>query len=164
MHDRRATVEEIQFIENETKKIKDKNGIPINNKLFGAPLNELNSILKTLNIEYSYDKYEVYCLDKANINKICSFYSVDKLEDYSKEFSKNFIAMTIANAENRHNEAIINNLSDFHRFSKEYIEDFMKLSNITLDYDAEHINIPTYKFINSEDGRGGFKMEAERLR
>ncbi len=128
---RRATPEEQQFIADEYKRIRDKYSIPKNNKLFGKPQNELQESLRTLNIEYDYKCYELICLDKNNINKICDFYSVEKLDNYSFEFSKNFIAMTIANAEERRNSAITDNLTDFYRFSEEYIHDFMKLSKTT---------------------------------
>ena len=156
---RPATKEEQQFIEDNEYKIKEKYGISKDNKLFGKPKDEMLNILKTINIEYTYECYEIICRDKKSINEICEFYSINKLDNYSNEFSKNFISMTIANAEDRRNEAIMNNLSDFYRFSESYIMDFMKLSEKTLDCNSDKIFIPKYKTESIEDGYGGISVK-----
>lgn len=160
---RRATMEEEQYIKNLEASIRTKYNIPNNSKLFGRPVEEIEKLLKNLNIEYYYDRYEIICIDKTNVNKISDFYNLDNLNNISEEFSNNFISMTIANAESRHNNAVMNNLIDFYRFSEKYLKDFMKLSDTTLKPNSEKVFVPNYKFNTIEDGRGGYTMKAEKL-
>ena len=161
--DRRATIEEIQYIKNIENSIRTKYSIPQNRGIFGKPMEEIRSILNTINIEYYYECYEIYCLNKNNINQICDFYSVEKLNDYSDEFSKNFIAITIANAEDRHNESVMNNLSDFYRFSEKYMDGFTKLSNFALDYNSDNINIPSVEVEQVSNNKGDYYISVKNL-
>ena len=161
---RRSTKEEEQFIEDCEREIRNKYSIDEGKLLFGKPKLELDNMLKTKNIEYSFKCYELICLDKDNIDCIVEFYGVNNLENLSKSFSENFISMTIANAENRHSDAIVNNIIDFHRFSEKYLDDFMKLANTTLDYTHADIFVPEYTVTHYEDGYGGCKTITKKCK
>lgn len=161
---RRSTKEEEQFIEDCDNFIRKKYSISDGKLLFGNPKLELDDMLKTRNIEYHFKCYELICIDKDNINCIVDFYGVNNLDNLSNSFSENFIAMTIGNAENRHNEAIINNIIDFHRFSEKYLDDFMKLANTTLDCKHESIFIPEYSVVHTEDGYGGCRTTTKKCK
>lgn len=65
----------------------------------------------------------------------------------------------MSNAESRHNKAIDSNMADFYRFNKRYLEDFLKLSNNTLDYKSKTIKIPKYKVEYFEDNYGGIRVK-----
>lgn len=157
---RRATAEEIQSIRDINSKIRQKYNITtIDSKLFGEPLREYLEELKLMNIEYEYKCFEIICLDKIEIEKILEFYNSTDKKELSDNFTNNFISLVMGNAESKHLKAIENNMIDFYRFNKKYLDDFLTLSNNTLDYKKEIINIPKYKVDYYEDGFGGIRIK-----
>ena len=159
---RRATKEEEQFIIDSEKMIRNKYNIGENKRIFGNPQEELKSLLSTINIEYYYECYELLCTDKDSINKIVEFYDIKNLENLSDEFRNNFINITVANAEIRHEDAITQNLTDFYRFSKEYINDFMNLSDIAININYKKILVPSYKVDSIDDGNGNLSVNISK--
>jgi hypothetical protein len=159
---RRATKEEEQFIIDSEKNIRNKYNIGEGKRIFGIPQEELKNILNTINIEYYYDCYELLCLDKESVNNIVEFYNVNNLEKLSETFRNNFIDITIANAEIRHEDAITQNLTDFYRFSKSYIDDFMNLSDITINTKHKNLMIPSYNIDSLDDGIGNLSVKIKK--
>ncbi len=160
---RRATKEEYQVILDYEEEIRKKYKIEKGNKLFGKPMIELKEKLEIHNIDFHYECYEILCMNSKEINHIVEFYGIDNLKYISENFCRNFINMTIANAEIRHNDAITMNIKDYYRFGREYVEDFMKLSNITLDTKHKSIFVPTYKVDTFQDDKGGLTMGITKL-
>lgn len=156
---RRATKEEEQFIADIDKDIRIKYDIGKGKKLFGEPLREYKDKISQINIEYIYECYEIICLEKVEIENILCFYNSTNKETLSENFTNNFISLVMSNAESKHLKAIENNMIDFYRFNRKYLDDFLTLSNTTLDYKSETVVIPKYKVDYIEDSYGGIRIK-----
>lgn len=156
---RRSTKEEEQFIADVDKEIRTKHDIGKGSRLFGAPLKEYKDKLSKINVEYIYECYEIICLEKLEIENILHFYNSTDKETLSDNFTNSFISLVMSNAESKHNKALESNMADFYRFNKKYLDDFLKLSNNTLDYKSKAIKIPKYKVEYFEDNYGGIRVK-----
>lgn len=153
---RRATPLESQEIEDMKARIRKENGLKNGAKLYGKPREDYVKSLKTMNFDFEYMCYELVCLDKDAVVDIANFYGVENLDKISKEFVSNFINLININAEKRKDKDmnVEKNLDSFRILNENYLDDFMKLSNVTIDPNSKHILVPKYKIDSIEDKFG----------
>lgn len=156
---RRATAKENQIIANIRDEVCKKHNI-INNgsRLFGEAFEDYHAELKKYNIDYVYDSYEITCLKRDDVDFIIKYYGVNNKTILANSFSNNFINMAMEQVEKNHAKAIENNLLEFYRFNKKYLEDFSKLLNATIPKSTEEIEIEQYKVEKIENGYGGYSI------
>lgn len=134
---RRATQEEIRFIEDCKTEVCAEFGIGNRNLIpFNFYANKkYHELLIKENIIYDYSLYEVYYTDINNSIDFMSLFRNFKIMDYSKKFS-NFIISNIKNSyedRNKNTDLIKMEL------------DYLFLSNKTLKYESEVLDINTMK-------------------
>lgn len=117
-------------------------------------LKDRSLMLRDINIDKVYYCYEVLCLNKKEIINIVDFYKFKEsnIPQLCKEFSDNFIKSVIKNATNR----MYKKNTLFEDVGIKYVEDFAKLSNLTLIGESANINIPRYKCEFTEDDYGQY--------
>ena len=112
--------------------------------------NELRKLLKTKNILFTYEAYNIYCKDINETKKTLSkFEDINNNPDeFINLFTEYFIDYIEKKAINRHNKELLkqdnNERIKSYRILKKYISDYRGLSELTISKKAENM----YKILN----------------